>query len=132
MEINISRRKEIEDIRKEIKTAKGDKLEELKKIERAYEESGEIYYNEEEIKNVSLKKFRTIFTNKRLDLLKKINENHFNSIAEISRYLKRDIKNVYQDLKILESFRLIKLEKTGKKIKPKNLVESINIKFFGD
>ena len=132
---------EIEQIRKEIKRLErkkelgGKEKKRLEKLERtnlAYEESGEIYHTEEEANKISLKKFREVFTNQRLNLLKEISEKQFESISEISRYLGRDIKNIYSDLKVLEKFNLIKLEKEGKMVKPKVIVEAITLEFFND
>ena len=139
MKIHVSRLLEIEQIRKEVKRLEKIrnpskiqkvKIEELKRANRAYEEGGEVYHTEEEATEISLKRFRKILTNKRLNLLKELNSSQFNSISELSRHLKRDIKNIHSDLKILESFNLIKLEKRGKNIIPKTIVETITLEFF--
>jgi predicted transcriptional regulator len=139
MRICISRLWEIEQIRKEIKRfqrisdlseKQETRIKELKRADRAYEEGGEVYHSEEEATEISLKKFRNILTHKRLNLLKELNNNQFNSISELSRHLKRDIKNIHSDLKILENFNLVKLEKRGKNVVPKTIVETITLEFF--
>ncbi len=139
MKIHLSKSWEIEQIRKEIKkleqikklpSEQNQRLEELKRANKVYEEGGEVYHSEEEDINIPLKKFRNILTYKRLDLLKELNNNQFNSISELSRHLKRDIKNIYTDLKILEEFNLIKLEKRGKNVVPQTIVETITLEFF--
>jgi len=139
MKIYLSKTWEIEQIRKEISRLEKIKslpkkqearLEELRRANNVYEEGGEVYHTEEEETNISLKKFRNILTYKRLDLLKELNNNQFNSISELSRHLKRDIKNIYTDLKILEEFNLIKLEKRGKNVVPQTIVETITLEFF--
>ena len=139
MKIHISRSWEIEQIRKEIKRLgriktlsekQAIRIEELKRANKAYEEGGEVYHTEEEATEISLKRFRNILTHKRLSLLKELNNNQFNSISELSRHLKRDIKNIHSDLKILENFNLIKLEKRGKNVVPKTIVETITLEFF--
>ena len=95
-----------------------------------YKESGEVFYVEEFVTELTLKKFRKVFTSKRLDILNQLNKRSFDSIAEFSRSLKRDIKNVYGDLKVLEEFNLVKLEKKSKNIRPRLNVESVGIEFF--
>jgi len=139
MKIHVSRLWEIEQIRIEIKRLSRIKnlsekqetrIKELRRADRAYEEGGEVYHTEEEATEISLKRFRNILTHKRLSLIKELNNNQFNSISELSRYLKRDIKNIHSDLKILEDFNLIKLEKRGKNIIPKTIVETITLELF--
>ena len=139
MKICVSRLWETEQIRKEIKRLERikslsqkqrERVEELRLAYSAYEESGEVHHTEEEATEISLKRFRTILTHKRLNLLKELNNNKFSSISELSRHLKRDIKNIHSDLKILENFNLVKLEKKGKFIIPKTIVETITLDFF--
>ncbi len=106
------------------------KLNDYKKALSSYEESGEVFYFEEYTTELTLNKFRKIFTQKRLEILNKLNKAQPNSIAELSRMLKRNIKNVYDDLQILNKFNLIKLKKQGKNIKPELDVVEVTLDFF--
>lgn len=95
-----------------------------------YEESGEMFYSKDFVTELTLEKFRKIFTPKRLELLNQLDKNSFSSIAALSRCLDRDIKNIYDDLKILESFELVKLVKQSKNVVPRINVESISMEFL--
>jgi predicted transcriptional regulator len=48
-----------------------------------------------------------------------------NSINELASRIGRDVKNVYNDLKILESLGLIELVKNGRRMIPDLLVKEI-------
>jgi predicted transcriptional regulator len=56
-----------------------------------------------------------IFTQKRIEMLKKIKEETVNSIRELASTLERDVKNVWDDLEILEKNNLIYLRKQGRR-----------------
>ena len=60
----------------------------------------------------SVDTFRKILTDKRLEVLHTIRMKHPASIYELSKMLKRDEKNVTQDLSFLENVGLVKLKKT--------------------
>ena len=64
-------------------------------------------------------------TPKRLELLDQMSRHNANSINELASRIGRDVKNVYNDLKILESFRLIELVKDGRRMIPDLLVKEI-------
>lgn len=139
MRINIVRNVDAGEILKRTKSLKRKKnlnddevltLEKYTQAIRAYEESGEVYFDEELVTELTLEKFRKVFTKKRLEILNQLDKISFSSIAELSRHVKRDIKNIYDDLKILEKFDLVKLNKNGKTTSPMLNVESINIEFF--
>lgn len=59
-----------------------------------------------------------IFTRKRLEVLKLINEEEPNSIRDLARIADRDIKNVFKDLKLLKEQELIKFKKEGRRKRP--------------
>jgi len=74
--------------------------------------------------------FREFLTKKRIELLKGIKREHPNSIYELGKIIKRDLKSVNTDLKILEKYGLISLEKTKdkrRKIAPKVNYDKIKI-----
>ena len=58
--------------------------------------------------------FFEVFTKKRMELMKDIIDNEPNSIRELASSVERDIKNVFEDLKLLHGFNLIEFEKEGK------------------
>lgn len=64
-------------------------------------------------------------TPKRLELLDQMSRHNADSINELASSIGRDVKNVYNDLKILESFRLIELVKDGRRMIPDLLVKEI-------
>jgi DNA-binding transcriptional ArsR family regulator len=64
-------------------------------------------------------------TPKRLELLDQMSRHNANSINELASRIGRDVKNVYNDLKVLESFRLIELVKDGRRMIPDLLVKEI-------
>jgi predicted transcriptional regulator len=64
-------------------------------------------------------------TPKRLELLDQMSRHNANSINELASRIGRDVKNVYNDLKILESLGLIELVKNGRRMIPDLLVKEI-------
>lgn len=74
-------------------------------------EAGEKVKKEEGIYFESIDTMRAILTNKRLLILKTIKEKEPHSIYELAKILKRDIKNINQDLKLLSDVGLVTLEK---------------------
>lgn len=64
-------------------------------------------------------------TPKRLELLDQMSRHNADSINELASSIGRDVKNVYNDLKILESLGLIELVKNGRRMIPDLLVKEI-------
>ena len=92
---------------------------------RRYFEDGEIDCIVEEIMDLNPKEMG-IFTPKRLELLYQLSALKVASINDLAHKLRRNVKNVYQDLKILHAYGFISFRKRGKKNKvPENLVEEI-------
>jgi len=60
----------------------------------------------------SIDDMRSVLTNNRLLIVKAIRERKPKSVYELSKILGRDLKNVNQDLKLLEEIGLVTLEKT--------------------
>jgi predicted transcriptional regulator len=75
-------------------------------------EGGKKTTKEEGIYFDSIDTMRAVLTNKRLLILRTIREHHPASVYELAKILKRDIKNVNQDLALLSDVGLVTLEKT--------------------
>jgi len=92
---------------------------------RGYMEDGELHCVVEELRDLSSDELKA-FTPKRFELLCALSNLRVESINDLARKLHRDVKNVYQDLKVLRKLRLLKLNrKRDKKIVPEVLVEEI-------
>ncbi len=68
-------------------------------------------------------------TEKRIQMIEAIKTRQPNSIRELSRILDRDIKNVFNDLMLLEKNNFIKLKKIGRSKKPKVIIKKIIITY---
>ena len=68
-----------------------------------------------------------ILTPKRLELLKTIHHKGDMSIRSIAAYLKRDYKNVYQDVKSLETVGLVITAKNGLSVPWERIVADIRL-----
>lgn len=64
-------------------------------------------------------------TPKRLELLDQMSRHNADSINKLATTIGRDVKNVYNDLKTLESLGLIELVKDGRRMIPDLLVKEI-------
>jgi hypothetical protein len=64
-------------------------------------------------------------TPKRLELLDQMSRHRADSINELASRIGRDVKNVYNDLKTLESLGLIRLIREGRRLIPDLLVKEI-------
>lgn len=64
-----------------------------------------------------------VITGARLELLNNIRRMKPRSIQELARFVKRDFKNVYQDVKLLAEFGLIELKNVG----PRKSAEPLSI-----
>jgi predicted transcriptional regulator len=61
---------------------------------------------------------RKLLTEKRLELMKQIMEEEPESITQLSENLGRDMKEVHNDLKLLEKNKIVFFEEDGRKKKP--------------
>jgi predicted transcriptional regulator len=68
-----------------------------------------------------------LFTRKRLKLLKKVKEKTHRSITELAKELGRDISSVRKDLKLLEGYGLVKLERAGNEVRISSDKEGIYV-----
>jgi len=79
----------------------------------------------------SVESFRQFFTPKRLELLRVIKHRQPQSVYELAKLTKRDIKNVVVDIKILENYGLIDTKKIavkgGYKVKPIFDYDKLNV-----
>lgn len=99
---------------KNIKVAiKGENelLNEVKKVWGKLEK-GEKIKKHEAIYFESLDAMRRILTEERLRMLKVIKKDHPASIYELSKMLKRDVKNTFDDVQFLVQAGLVELKKT--------------------
>jgi predicted transcriptional regulator len=57
-------------------------------------------------------------TEKRMQLLRTVRHSHPASIRELADMVHRDVKNVFDDLRLLDEMNLIDLVKDGRRMKP--------------
>jgi predicted transcriptional regulator len=93
---------------------------------RAYQEGEDFEYFAEENLNLKDTDF-TLITLRRLELLDFLGAEPVSSINELADKLERDVKNVYNDLKILEQLDFISLRREGRRFVPEKIVYEINI-----
>ena len=93
---------------------------------RAYGEGEDFDYYAEEIIELDWKKTRQL-SPRRMQLLNYLSENHVESINKLSKDIGRDVKNIYNDLKILEHLGFLRLVKEGRRLSPELLVHEITI-----
>jgi len=92
-----------------------------------YLESGELECVMEELYDLSPKDLR-VFTPKRLELVYMLSGLKAESINNLAQKVRRNVKNVYQDLQLLKKLRLINFRKKGKRnFVPEVLVEEITL-----
>lgn len=94
---------------------------------RGYEESGELEYVIEELRELKSKEMSAL-TAKRIELLYSLANLRIESMNDLAQKTKRNIKNVYEDLRTLKSLGFVTLRKRGKRnIVPETLVEEITL-----
>jgi len=64
-------------------------------------------------------------TQKRIEIMKTIAKYHPQSIRDLSRILERNIKNVFEDLVLLQKNKFISFEESGKRKKPIMVMKKI-------
>ncbi len=77
-------------------------------------EEGEIDLSEERLYFMEPSNFFQVLSKRRIALLKTLHNHEISSIRELSRLLKRDYKNVYQDVQLLKKAGLIHQDSTKK------------------
>lgn len=68
-----------------------------------------------------------LFTRERLKLLRKVKEKSYRSMTELAEEIGRDISSVRKDLKLLEVYDLIQLEKVGNEVRISSDKEAIYV-----
>lgn len=93
---------------------------------RGYMEEGELDYSVEEIRDLTSEEL-AFLTPKRLELLYSLGQ-RIESINDLARKTRRDVKNVYQDLQLLSKLGFVIFKKMGKRnIIPETLIEEITL-----
>jgi len=92
---------------------------------KGYVEEGTVDYVVEEIKDFKPEQ-AALLTPKRMELLHQLATLRVESINDLAKKVRRNVKNVYQDLKVLSKFGFVKLNKRrGRAIIPETLVKEI-------
>jgi hypothetical protein len=92
---------------------------------KGYVEDGELDFTAEEIKDYKPEQ-AALLTPKRIELLYQLAALRVESINDLAQKIRRDVKNVYQDLKVLRRFGFVKLSKRkGRALIPETLVKEI-------
>jgi predicted transcriptional regulator len=93
---------------------------------RAYQEGEDFEYLSEIDLELTAGDYRKL-TPRRIELLDHLMEGHVNSINELADNVGRDVKNVYNDLKALESLGMVALLRDGRSMVPELLVYEITL-----
>jgi len=94
---------------------------------RGYVEGGELDYVIEELRDLSQEE-TALLTPKRIELLYSLASLRAESINKMAQKTRRNVKNVYQDLKALQGLGFVTFRKRGKRnIIPETLVEEITL-----
>lgn len=94
---------------------------------RAYVEGGELDCVIEETRDLKPRE-AALLTPKRLELLYSLASLRIESINELAQKTRRNVKNVYEDLKVLKTLGFVSFKKKGKRnIVPETLVEEITL-----
>jgi len=92
---------------------------------KGYIEDGQLDYTVEEIKDFKPEQI-ALLTPKRIELLYQLAVLRVESINDLAQKVRRNVKNVYQDLKVLSKFGFVKLSKRmGRALIPETLVKEI-------
>ena len=112
---------------------------EVRSLKSALREFAEVYGKLKRGENVepkfgigfeSVEGFRRVMTDKRMEVLKAIKEKSPDSIYELAGIVKRDLKSVNGDIKILKDLGLVSLEKersVRKRVKPIVEFDRLNV-----
>jgi hypothetical protein len=92
---------------------------------KGYVEEGTLDYTVEETKDLKPEQ-AALLTPKRIELLYKLATVRVDSINGLAQKVKRNVKNVYEDLKVLNKLGFVKLNKRkGRALIPETLVKEI-------
>jgi hypothetical protein len=94
---------------------------------RGYVEGGEFDYIVEEVRDLKPKEV-SLLTPKRLELLYSLGNLRIQSINELAQRTRRNVKNVYEDLKALASLDLVTFRRQDRRnVVPETLVKEITL-----
>jgi predicted transcriptional regulator len=102
---------------------------ELTEAYQAYEEGGELDYVVDEDLKMDPQMIEKVFTKKRLELITTMGHTEFTSISHLASHLRRNIKNVYEDLRVLRKAGILRLTKTRRNVQPKLLIDGVSLVF---
>lgn len=92
---------------------------------RGYVEGGELDFVIEELRDLSPEE-AALLTPKRIELLYSLASLQAESINKLAQKTRRNVKNVYQDLKVLQNLGFVTFRRSGRRnIVPETLVEEI-------
>jgi len=92
---------------------------------KGYVEEGTVDYAVEEVKDFKPEQ-AALLTPKRIELLYRLAVLRVESINDLAKKVRRNVKNVYQDLKVLSKFGFVRLNRRkGRVIVPETLVKEI-------
>jgi len=92
---------------------------------KGYVEEGQLDYTIEEIKDLEPEQ-AALLTPKRIELLYQLAVLRVDSINDLAQKVGRNVKNVYEDLKVLGMFGFVKFSRRkGKALAPETLVKEI-------
>jgi hypothetical protein len=92
---------------------------------KGYIEGGQLDYTLEEIRDFTPRQI-ALLTPKRIELLYHLAVLRADSINDLAQKVRRNVKNVYQDLKVLSKFGFVKLSKRRERaLIPETLVKEI-------
>ena len=92
---------------------------------KGYIEDGELDYTAEEIKDFEPEEV-ALLTPRRTELLYRLADLRVESINDLAKKVRRDVKNAYQDLEALRKFGFVRLSKRkGRALTPETLVKEI-------
>jgi len=92
---------------------------------KGYVEGGQLDYAVEEIKDFTTDQ-TALLTPKRMELLNQLATLRVDSISDLSQKVRRNVKNVYQDLQVLSRLGFVRIDKRkGRALIPETLVKEI-------
>lgn len=92
---------------------------------KGYVEDGELDYTAEDVKDLTIEK-AALLTPKRVELLCQLAALRVESMNDLAQKVKRNVKNVYEDLRVLNTLGFVKLNRgKGRVLVPETLVKEI-------
>lgn len=93
---------------------------------RAYSEGEDFDYFTEEMVELSRSEV-SMLTPRRMEMLDQLSRLQARSINDLAAKIGRDVKNVYNDLKVLERLGFVRLARQGRRIQPELLVQEVTL-----